>query len=218
MIRPLSYQRALFGTLVMMSLMGILIALCFQMGGPSTWLVVQFSPRQGDDPAAVQLEPPSEEVNLDGDGIVPEEVDESGWVEPGNPDSIPLLIRYLKRENEIVQLSALEEFAGMGLKARKAVPAIVEALQDPKSSIRVNAAVTLIQMNVQARAASSALAKELLSDDATARTRATDAIDQLVNPPEVLGTSCWGPDPPPRIARPWVRKAVEQAVNQGKRD
>jgi hypothetical protein len=72
-------------------------------------------------------------------------------------------------------------------------------------------------MNVQARAAVSTLATELRSKDAAARTRAEGAIEDLVNPPEVLGTSCWGPDPPPRIARPWVKKAVEQALNRDKR-
>src|SRR5208282_3517978 len=101
-----------------------------------------------EPPGLVQLEAPSEEVNLAGDRDIAEEVDESGWVSPGNPDSIPLLIRYLKSEEEIVQVAALAEFAGMGAKAKKAVPAIVEALQDQKGSIRVEAALTLIHMNV----------------------------------------------------------------------
>jgi hypothetical protein len=164
-------------------------------------------------PSLVQLEPPFEEVKLDGNDPVAEVPDESGWVGPGNPDSIPLLIRYLKSRDELVQHAALAEFAGMGAKAKTAVPSVVEALQDSKSSIRVEAAVTLIHMNVQAKAAISALVKELRSEDAAARAGATGAIDELVNPPpEVLGTNCWGPDPPPRIARPWVRKLIEQAM------
>jgi HEAT repeat protein len=123
------------------------------------------------------------------------------------------LIRYLKSQEELVQRAALAEFAGMGATAKKAVPAIVEALHDPKSSIRMQAAVTLIHMDVQAKLAAGALAKELQSDDPAARARAAGAIDQLVTPPpEVLGSSCWGPDPPPRIARPWVRKAVALAL------
>jgi hypothetical protein len=160
----------------------------------------------------VRHEPPPEEVPVAGKGLVAEAPDESGWIESGNPTSIPLLIRYLKSQDEIVQRGALAEFAGMGEKARKAAPAVVEVLKDPKSSIRVEAAVTLIHMNVQARAAVRTLAKELRSEDAAARRRAAKAIEELVNPPEVLGTSCWGPDPPPRIARPWVRKAVAQAM------
>ena len=112
-----------------------------------------------------------------------------------------------------MQLAALAEFAGMGAKAKKAVPVVVESLQDTKSSIRVKAAVTLIHLNVQAKAAVSALARELRSEDPESRAHAAGAIDQLVNPPpEFLGSSCWGPDPPPRVARPWLRKAVEIAI------
>jgi hypothetical protein len=87
-------------------------------------------------PGLSQLEAPSEVVNLDGGPIFAKEVDETGWVASGNSDSIPLLVRYLKSQDKMAQRGALAEFAGMGAKAKKAVPAIVEALQDENSSIR----------------------------------------------------------------------------------
>lgn len=215
MNRILSHRRVLLGIVFVTSLFGVLIALSGQSREASTTPPVDPSPPQPEDTSiVVQLELPSEEVPLDGEGIIDEEIDESAWVHSGNPDRIPLLVRYLKSDEEIGQLAALAEFAGMGAKAKKAVPAIVEALQDPKSSIRLQAAVTLIHMNVQAKAAIRTLAAELRSEEEAARKAAAHAIDMLVNSPEIFGTSCWGPDPPPRIARPWVRKAVEQAIKQ----
>ncbi len=208
-----SNRRLLLGIGAMVLLTAPVGTMYWHMQSPSKTAPVEPSQPLQEGPAGlVQLEAPSEEVNLDGDRILTEDGDESGWVASGNPESIPLLVRYLKSQDEIVQLAALAEFAGMGAKAKKAVPAVVEALQDPKSSIRVAAAATLIHMNLQAKAAVRALAKELLSEDAESRARAAGAIDQLVNPPRVLGSSCWGPDPPPQIERPWVRKAVEQAI------
>jgi HEAT repeat protein len=161
----------------------------------------------------VQLEAPLDEVDLESAPALAEEKDGSGWIDSGDPASIPLLIRYLRTHDELAQLGALAEFAGMGAKAKKAVPAIVLALQDPKSTIRVAAAVTLIQMNIQTKTAIKALAKELRSADAKLREPAAGAVDQLVNPPPEMNFSCWGPDPPPLIARPWVRKAIQQALN-----
>ena len=159
-----SRRTALLGIAILMSLIGILMVICRNIKAPSTIAPVNPSQLvQGEAPPSVQLEPPSEEVSLNGDDLIAEAPDESGWVESGNPDSIPQLIRYLKSQNEVVQRAALAEFAGMGAKAKKAVPAVVETLQDPKSSIRVKAAVTLIHMNVQAKVAVDALAKELRS-------------------------------------------------------
>jgi hypothetical protein len=209
-----SRRGALLGIAILMSLIGIWIVMNRNIRVPST--IARVNPYQlelGDAPLSVQHEPPSEEVSLDGGDIIAEVPDESGWVESGNPDSIPQLIRYLKSQNEVVQRAALAEFAGMGAKAKKAVPAVVDALQDPRSSIRVKAAVTLIHMDVQAKVAVRALAKELRSEDAEARALAASEIDELVNPPpEILGTHCWGPEPPPRIARPWVKKLIQQAM------
>jgi len=208
-----SYRSFLLGIGAVVLLTGAVVTMYWHMRSPSTTAPVNPSPPlQEEPPALVQLEAPSEEVDLNGGHNFAEEGDESGWVDSGDPASIPLLIRYLKSQDELVQLAALDEFAGMGAKAKKAAAAVVQALQDPKSSIRVEAAVTLIHMNVQAKAAVKALVKELRSEDAESRAGAASAIDKLVNPPpENLGTNCWGPDPPPRIARPWVRKAVEQA-------
>jgi hypothetical protein len=209
-----SYRSFLLGIGAVVLLTGAAVTMCWRIRSPSTTASVDPSPPpQGEPPALVQLEAPSEEVDLNGGHNFAEEGDESGWVDSGDPASIPLLIRYLKSQDELVQLAALDEFAGMGAKAKKAAAAVVQALQDPKSSIRVEAAVTLIHMNVQAKAAVKALAKELRSEDAESRARAAGAIDKLVNPPlEDLGISCWGPNPPPRIARPWVTKAVEQDI------
>jgi hypothetical protein len=158
----------------------------------------------GEDPARVQLDPPAEVIEADGKDIPLGEVRDGDWIESGKPENIPLLIRYLKEEQEITQRVALAELAGMGPSAKIAVPAIVGALNDPKVSIRLQAATTLIQMNVQSKVAVEALTKELKADDAASRARAAQAIADLIDPPEDLGTHCWGPDPPPRIARPWV--------------
>jgi HEAT repeat protein len=154
--------------------------------------------------ASVQLEAPRESVLEE---VIPaERAAESEWVESGNSANIPLLIRYLGSSDEIAQGMALAEFAGMGPKAKPAVPAILAALSDPKCLIRVEAAATLIHMDVQSKAAIRALRKELKAEDAAARAHAVWTIGQLVNPPPPLCTGCWGPDPPPWVARPWVGK------------
>jgi hypothetical protein len=188
------------------------MALLLGTVGTVSWHLGVPSRSPGTTPALVLLETGPGEFDLDRERLVAEEVCESEWIESGNPESIPVLLRHLKNPDELVQLAALAEFAGMGTRARRAAPAIVEALQDPKGSIRVEAAVTLIHMNVQTRAAVRALAKELRSKGPVARARAASAIEKLVDPPpEVFGSSCWGPDPPSRIARPWLRKAVAEA-------
>jgi hypothetical protein len=134
---------------------------------------------------------------------------ESEWVTSGSPESIPLLIRYLQGQTHArVKSAALAEFAAMGAQARPAVPAILAALQDPESRIRVKAAATLIHMDVQSKAAIRTLKEELNAPAAADRAYAAGTIGQLVDPPEELGTSCWGPDPPPQVARPWVGKRL----------
>jgi hypothetical protein len=201
--------RVLLTIEVLVLLGGAWVTICYLM---YTLPLVPSQPPQEEGLALMQLEAPPEEVALDGDAVLPEQGVVPEWVAHGKPESIPLLIRYLRDEDEVVQLAALAELAAMDTKAKRAVPAMVEALQDPKSSIRVQAAVTLIQMNVQARTAIRALAKELQSQDAAARAQAFAAVEALVDPPEILDYSCWGPGPPPRIARPWVRAAVAQAM------
>ena len=172
-----------------------------------------------DDPASVQLEEPPEPVEPPVHEVRAGEGVKSEWVKSGNPESIPLLIRYLRGQEEIVQLAALAEFAGMGAEARGAVPAIVEALNDPKSSIRVEAAATLIRMNVRSKAAVGALTAELKATEATSRARAAQALGELIDPPAAdLGTNCWGPSPPPRIARPWVGKLTLPALVEAQND
>ena len=167
--------------------------------------------------ATVQLEEPREAVReeviqVGGGG-------ESEWVVSVSSDSIPLLIRYLRSPNEIVQRAALAEFASMGPKAKSAAPAILAALNDSKSSIRVEAAATLIHMNTQSQAALRTLRKELKAEDATAREYAARTIGELVKPPDFLGViSCWGPDPPPPVARPWVGKRTLPALVEALRD
>lgn len=143
---------------------------------------------------------------------------DSAWVKSGNPESLPLLIRYLGGSDEIVQLASLAECAGMGAKAKSAVPAILAILNNSKSSIRVDAAATLIHMNVQSQDAIRTLQKELKSEDAMTRAHVARTIGELVQPSEILGTSCWGPDPPPRVARPWVGKRTLPALVEALRD
>jgi hypothetical protein len=211
MTRIHPHRRSLFNLAILMSLIGILIAMSWHQSVDSRIASFGLShPLAGERPPDVQLEPPSKEGKLDGEGIIAEEPGELEWVESGNPNSIPLLVRYLKSQEEVVQRATLAELAEMGAKAQKAVPAIVAALQDSNSSIRVEAAVTLIHLNVQVKAAVRTLALQSQSQDAVARARAARAIEQLVNPPrDDLGTSCWGPEPPPRMARPWVKRAVD---------
>jgi hypothetical protein len=166
----------------------------------------------------VQWEQPAEVGQLDGQEV-PAVVDaEREWVESGNPASLPLLVRYLRSREELIQLAALAELAGMGVPARSAAPAILQALHDPKGSIRVEAAKTLISLNARTEAAVRALIAELKAEDASDRARAAEAIRKLVEPPEELGVSCWGPDPPPRIARPWVGKSTWPALVQALED
>src|SRR5262249_35066449 len=45
---------------------------------------------------------------------------------------------------------------------------------------------------------------ELKTSNGADRAYTAATIGQLVDPPEDLGTHCWGPGPPPRVARPWV--------------
>ena len=170
-----------------------------------------------EDPVLVQIEEPIEAVGPDDNDNRAEEAGESEWVESGNPDSIPLLIGYLRDQDEVVQRTALAEFAGMGAKAKRGVPAILVALNDPKSSIRVEAAATLIHMNVQSKAAVRALTTELKAKDAICRERAAQTIGDLIDPPNVY-SGCWGPDPPPCIARPWVGKRSLPALEEAKND
>jgi HEAT repeat protein len=173
------------------------------------------APRE-DSSASVQLEEPREAIQEE--KVQAKQGVESEWVESGNSDSVPLLIRYLRSHEEIVQLAALAEFAAMSPKAKSAVPAILEVLNDPKSFIRVKAAATLIHMNVQSQAAVGALRKELKAKNATDRASAVRIIGELVEPPDVLVISCWGPGLPPRVARPWIGKQILPALKEALRD
>src|SRR5262249_3289837 len=147
-----SFRRLLLGIVVMVLLTGAVVTMYWYVWAPST--PAPPDPSQPLEASAlVQLEAPPDEVDLHRDAVLAKDGGESEWVESGNPESVPPLIQYLKSQEELVQLAALAEFAGMGVKAKKAVPAVVEALEDPKGSIRVKAAVTLIQMNGQAKAA-----------------------------------------------------------------
>lgn len=161
------------------------------------------------EPVEVQFVAPADLFKPNGDDIPIG--DGSGWVVPGDPKSIALLICYLRDEDEVCQSVALMSLGGMGTKAMSAVPAIVETLNDPKISIRIEAATTLIEMNMQLKTAIMALMKELKAEAASSRAIAARAIERLVDPP-VYHASCWGPDPPPRIARPWVGDQLSHAL------
>jgi len=171
----------------------------------------------GDLPAAIQWDEPADSVPDNGQEPPLEGGAETDWIESGSVASIPLLIRHLKDDDELVQLAALQEFAGMGAKARRAAPAILEALKCPKGRVRIEAAVTLIQMDLQSSAAISALIGELRGEDADVRARAAAAIAELIDPPAPF-FSCWGPDPPPQIARPWVGRRTLPGLQQAAGD
>jgi HEAT repeat protein len=162
----------------------------------------------------VQLQEPPDVPLPDQPAIPAAHGAESEWVTSGNPESIPLLIRYLQGQAPVrVKGAALAEFAAMGAQARPAVPAILAALQDPESTTRVQAAATLIHMDVQSKAAIRTLKEELNASEAADRASAAWAIGQLVDPPpEDFGTHCWGPGPPPRVARLWVGKQLLPAL------
>ena len=174
---------------------------------------------EGVDPAIVQLEPPPEPPALVVDPVQNGKVDESGWVRPGNPGSIPLLIQYLKGQEEVSQRAALANFAAMGTEARGAVPAIREVLNHPKSTMRLQAVVTLAQMDVQSEAVVEVLLKELRSKETQSRINAAQTIAALMNPPMVYDRSCWGSSgEPPRILRPWVGRATFDALVEAMED
>jgi hypothetical protein len=202
-------------TALSVSLFGVL---AFLPAPPAT---TRTSPPPGalEGPAVpVQLQGPPEEVQLGGKEVPAEEGPGPEWVASGNPESVPLLIRYLRDKEEVVQLAALKELASMGAEARPAVPTILDALKDPKSSVRLEAAATLIHLNVESKAAVRALTEELQAEEGAARAHAASVIGRLVRPPEILGVSCWGPSPPPRVARPWVGQRTLPALVRALRD
>jgi HEAT repeat protein len=177
--------------------------------------MVRTAPEPGEGPPEL-IEPGADELRVE--EAPGEEAAQPGWVAHGDPASIPLLIRYLKDEDEVVKLAALAECASLGPKAKRAVPVILGALRDPKSTIRVEAATTLIHMNARMEEAVRALTKELTAQDARARARAAAAIGDLAAPPEWIFISCWGPDPPPHVVRPWVGKRALPALVEALRD
>jgi hypothetical protein len=220
MLRTRSSQALLIAVAAVAPLVGA-VALAHLFARHSSTEATLAGPLQvppGEDPVAVQLDPPSEVIEPDGKETPFGEVREGDWIESGRPENIPLLIRYLKHEQEMIRSTALAEFAGMGPSAKSAVPAIVEALDDPTVYIRLQAATTLIQMNVQSKVAVGALTKELKADGAASRARAAQAIADLIDPPEDLSTHCWGPSPPPRVARPWVGRLVLPALVEAGED
>src|SRR5262245_30313247 len=101
----------------------------------------------------VQLHEPPEVPLPDQPAIPAPPGAEYGWVTSGDPESIPVLIRWLQGHPDArCKAAALAEFAAMGDQATPAVHAVLAALQDPESSIRVQAAATLIHMDVQSKA------------------------------------------------------------------
>src|SRR5262249_2053674 len=101
---------------------------------------------------------------------------------------------------------------------RRAAPAIVAALRDPRGTVRVQAAVTLVHLKARPDDAVRALTAELRAADATDRERAATALGDLVAPPPGLGFSCWGPDPPPAVAHPWVGERTLPALLVASKD
>jgi hypothetical protein len=221
MLRARSARTFLLAVAAVALLIGGVALGYFYARHPSTEANPLVGPLQvppGEDPASVQLAPPSEVIEPDGKEVPLGAVREGDWIESGDPKNVPLLIRYLKDEEEMMRSVALTEFAGMGPKAKNAVPAIVRALDDPTVAIRLQAATTLIQMDVRSKVAVGALTKELTAVEATSRGRAAQAIAYLVDPPEDHSTHCWGPSPPPRIARPWVGQLALPALVEAEKD
>jgi hypothetical protein len=221
MFRIWSSQRFYFALLAAILLAAGIALICTHSRNPSTLVMGPREPVEDsleDAPDLVQFKEPPDEPEAGRIEIQVGDADESGWVDSGNPESIPLLIRYLKSPEEVVQRAALAEFAGMGAKAKTAVPAILEVLNDADSSIRVDAAAALIHMNSQIKVAVRALLKELKAENAAIRAHAAKVIGELVYPAPDLGTHCWGPDPPPRIARFWLGKSAEHALEEALND
>jgi HEAT repeat protein len=168
-------------------------------------------------PGLVQWEEPTDTLRLD-ELVMPAAARaEGGWIESGKPEHLPELVRYLRSREVVVQCAALSEFAGMGRKAWPAVPAILDALRDPKAVIRLEAAATLIHMNVRTASAVRVLKADLRAKEAATRADAAGTIGRLIEPGP-LGTSCWGPGPPPQVARPWLGKRTLPALVAALRD
>ncbi len=136
MLRTRSARQMRFIGAAVLLLASGAVLLYFCAPKPSTKATAFFGPLQvpaDEDPACVQLAEPSEVIEPDGRDIQLGEGREDDWVESGNPKSIPVLIRYLKDDQERIRGMALAEFAGMGPKAKIAVPAIVRTLVDSKA-------------------------------------------------------------------------------------
>jgi hypothetical protein len=76
-------RRLIFGLGVLVTLIVVLLMMCWHRQGPPTTEPVDPSrlPPEETQPSLVQLEPPAAEVNLDGGDIAADEHDESGWVD-----------------------------------------------------------------------------------------------------------------------------------------
>jgi hypothetical protein len=169
-------------------------------------------------PAIVQWEEPIDMLQFDKVKMPQEDGPPGGWIDRHNPGSVPRLVRYLRSGEQVVQEAALLELAGMGRTAWAAVPAILDTLHDPNSEVRLMAAATLIEMSVRTRTAVGFLMEELRAREAARREMACRQIGALIETPELLGASCWGPDPPPPVARPWLGKWTLAALVVGLRD
>jgi HEAT repeat protein len=131
---------------------------------------------------------------------------------------VKVLIRYLEEEKEVLLLRAsLETLAGMGTKARPAVPAVVKTLRHPEYRVRVEAARTLLDLDANSDAAVRALTAALTSKDAEARAYTAKIIGEIVNPP-LAWPSCWGPAPRPRVFRSGLGKQALPHLLEALRD
>jgi HEAT repeat protein len=99
-----------------------------------------------------------------------------------------------------------------------AVPAILDLVRDQDPGLRLMAAATLIEMNVQTRTAVGAFTEELRAKEAARRARAARMLGNLIEAEPIYGSFCWGPGPPPPVARPWLGKRVLPALVTAVRD
>jgi HEAT repeat protein len=95
----------------------------------------------------------------------------------GNPDDVPDSIKRLQDQDITVRVEAARDLADMGVQAKAAVPALMEALNDKASSIRKAAAGAL--GNIGAEAAVPALTKALRDTDGKVRWQAADALGRI---------------------------------------
>jgi HEAT repeat protein len=112
------------------------------------------------------------------------------------------LVTRLKHPDQAVRLHAAAALGQMGRKARKAVPALAEALQDVDAHVRRMAALALGDVGPEAAAAVPALVEALNDSHAAVRRRAVVALGRPGSAaPKAAAHSTGLPGGMPSVAR-----------------